>query len=67
MGVVRPAMEPMLTMRPQPRAIMSGAAARQHSQAPVRLTSMTRRHSVELHADGRLVMSVKMLIAAGRA
>src|SRR5262252_1111674 len=38
-------MDPMFTMRPQRLAIMSGAAARLQSQAPVRLTSMTRRHS----------------------
>src|SRR5215510_4002531 len=38
-------MDPMFTMRPQRFAIMSGAAARLQSQAPVRLTSMTRRHS----------------------
>src|SRR5215472_4714508 len=38
-------MDPMFTMRPQRLAIISGAAARLQSQAPVRLTSMTRRHS----------------------
>src|SRR5215467_11030779 len=38
-------MDPMFTMRPQRLAIMSGAAARLQSQPPVRLTSMTRRHS----------------------
>src|SRR5215471_1660283 len=38
-------MDPMFTMRPQRLAIMSGAAARLQSQAPVRLMSMTHRHS----------------------